>query len=544
LPPDIALLLGKHEIVRSLNTRIVSEAARLHIRHLTCIDEAIGMMRAIAAEDKLLAEQLFAQWFDRKLQDDFLARSRSDITANGVRSHTARDELGKAVSQFVANFLGQSPEELRAADTALQLLPDANADLLRHLTHLIMRAEDELRGNIARLRTTGDFADTIQDPVVAAAVERGRLPALRPASIVPAAVATQINVTPSLRSLMDSFVRELRGSWEQKTKLDYDHSFKLAIELWGPDVDIACLTKANAREYKTLLLDYPANATKKYPRSDIKKAVELGKMDGATTLAPKSINKKLSNIRHFFAWCKDNGFVTDNIFGGIFVPDRVSPRGKRDPFTPAQLCAIFTGGVYDQHAKCDRQPTSRDAEDYWIPLIGYLTGMRLGEIAQLTTDDVRKVHGVWIFEVHDRGGNSLKTNASRRRVPVHNLLIDLGLVHHRQCLIDAGEHRLFPRLEPASDGFESSAFSKRFARYLTKIGVKSDRRVSFHSFRHTMKDMLRAAGVQESVQREILGHEDGSAAAGYGHGFTTASLKAELEKIELPFRMRAEPPTA
>lgn len=59
----------------------------------------------------------------------------------------------------------------------------------------------------------------------------------------------------------------------------------------------------------------------------------------------------------------------------------------------------------------------------------------------------------------------------------------------------------------SSDGYQSSAFSKRFSRYLQKCGVKTDKRLSFHSFRHTIKDLMREAGIDRSVQDAICGHE-------------------------------------
>ena len=89
-------------------------------------------------------------------------------------------------------------------------------------------------------------------------------------------------------------------------------------------------------------------------------------------------------------------------------------------------------------------------------------------------------------------------------------------------------------MEKASDGFESSAFSKRFARCLTKCGVKTDRRLTFHSFRHTMKDMMREAGIDRSVQDAICGHDDGSVQANYGRGYSANALYKQLHRINPP----------
>lgn len=51
--------------------------------------------------------------------------------------------------------------------------------------------------------------------------------------------------------------------------------------------------------------------------------------------------------------------------------------------------------------------------------------------------------------------------------------------------------------------------SKWFGRYKTKLGT-TDPRKRFHSFRHTLIDDLRDAGVQDSLIKRIAGHGDGA----------------------------------
>ena len=358
-------------------------------------------------------------------------------------------------------------------------------------------------------------------------------PASRAGSTHPQSVEVSSSGAP-LSIVMDEFLREIAPSLQAKTKLDYEHSFALARDLFGAQRSIDTISTKDAREFKALLLGYPSNATKKYPQLGFRAAVNRGQADQADVLAPKSINKKLSNLSNLFTWAKDNGYLTNNIFSRLGVPDKVAAKSKRDSFTAEQLGVIFTSEVFASVADRARLDNGSQAiDDFWITLIGYFTGMRLGEIAQLSVADVRQEHGVWVFEIHDRGDNRLKTANSKRRVPIHRELLRLGLIQYRDAISVGGNKELFPRVTPASDGYESSAYSKRFSRFLKRIGIKVDRRLSFHSFRHTMKDMLRSAGVEESVQRELLGHEDGSAAAQYGRGYSMGQLKEQLERVEL-----------
>ena len=66
---------------------------------------------------------------------------------------------------------------------------------------------------------------------------------------------------------------------------------------------------------------------------------------------------------------------------------------------------------------------------YWIPLIGIYTGMRLNEICQLYVDDVKYLNRIWYFRLtNERSDQSLKNKQSKRLVPIHPKLIELGFI--------------------------------------------------------------------------------------------------------------------
>ncbi|WP_454643832.1 hypothetical protein [Bradyrhizobium liaoningense] len=94
------------------------------------------------------------------------------------------------------------------------------------------------------------------------------------------------------------------------------------------------------------------------------------------------------------------------------------------------------------------------ANVYWGFLICILTGMRPGEVGQLKCADICTDGEFYYFDLRPfdaRGGRvalqdlrNLKTNAAGRVIPIHPLLIELGLLERMQDLIDKGEERLFP----------------------------------------------------------------------------------------------------
>jgi integrase len=94
---------------------------------------------------------------------------------------------------------------------------------------------------------------------------------------------------------------------------------------------------------------------------------------------------------------------------------------------------------------------------YWGFLICILTGMRPDEVGRLKCADIRTNGEFYYFDLRPfdaRNGRvalqdlrNLKTNAAARVIPIHPLLIELGLLERMQDSMDNGEERLFPEWE-------------------------------------------------------------------------------------------------
>lgn len=109
--------------------------------------------------------------------------------------------------------------------------------------------------------------------------------------------------------------------------------------------------------------------------------------------------------------------------------------------------------------------------------------------------------------------------------------MDLGLLQHVESVRSTGADRLFPELE-AVRGKLGHAPSKWFGRYKAKLGI-TDPRKTFHSFRHTFIDDLRDAGVQDSLIKRMVGHEDSSVTFGiYGSRTPIKAMAEALTHIE------------
>ena len=60
--------------------------------------------------------------------------------------------------------------------------------------------------------------------------------------------------------------------------------------------------------------------------------------------------------------------------------------------------------------------------------------------------------------------------------------------------------------------------------------IITDKRITLHSARHSMKDSLRNTGCATELSKQIFGHSEGSVASRYGSGYDLTTMREALEK--------------
>lgn len=98
----------------------------------------------------------------------------------------------------------------------------------------------------------------------------------------------------------------------------------------------------------------------------------------------------------------------------------------------------------------------------------------------------------------------MKTDVGRRIVPVHDALVNLGLLDYAQMVRQARHGFLFPKLIGGRGGPGQPA-SKQFARYCDRVGLH-DPELVFHTFRHGAVSRMRAAGIAKELRMVVVGH--------------------------------------
>jgi integrase len=213
-------------------------------------------------------------------------------------------------------------------------------------------------------------------------------------------------------------------------------------------------------------------------------------------------NAYATTLRSVFECARRRGrFTGDNPFDGMKAKVAGS---SYVPFTVAELQTLFDGMPRDTSPKKHTPETALP----WAALIAAFSGMRLEEIAQLRTADVREESAngaiVTVIDVHNGGDNKLKNETSARLIPVHSALVRAGILDYVKAL-KAGP--LFPGLtRRASKGGKIGArLGEIFRKRLVALSLKRDG-LCFHSFRHTVAGRFDAAGVPQSDAARVLGH--------------------------------------
>jgi hypothetical protein len=103
--------------------------------------------------------------------------------------------------------------------------------------------------------------------------------------------------------------------------------------------------------------------------------------------------------------------------------------------------------------------------------MGLLTGARLNELCQLHLSDFEVVDGFYCISIKDaEEGQRLKNKSAKRLVPIHDKLIEVGLIRYVDRLRAQGHDRLFPTLELTEDGYGKMP-SRWFGRFKKRCGI-------------------------------------------------------------------------
>ena len=323
---------------------------------------------------------------------------------------------------------------------------------------------------------------------------------------------------------IDKFIDEKtkltrKSEWEQRNSLG------MLIHDFG-DIPLGKLTREMGTKFKEHIRKLPKNKTKipKYRDKDFHELVGMN-VEEKDRISTITVNKHLGYVSSFMEWGKIHGFVDINVFKGMKLKIGIRPRDQRDRFTEKEIKQIFDKHIYIEHTNIEKGRW----ELYWSPLISLFSGLRLNEICSLYLDNIRQIEGnkrnkrwcIDILEEPDRPDKHLKTLSSRRIVPIHDTLLDLGLIEFVEIMKkkQPTRQRLFQELKYGEQSYVRNVSRFFNERYLPKLGLKTDKK-NFHSIRHSVIDHLKQKGVEVSLINDLVGHHSGNIDLDrYGKGY-------------------------
>ncbi len=512
VPTALRPLLGRREITRSLRTADRREARRRLLLWENHIGACLSLIRAQGRSmdreqlDEITSRYLATTFDEIEGRLAMQAWSASDRDAS---SFELVDKAHQTVADLTQGNYGSVYEAAKA------FAPDATEEALRKLCRRLLEVNQEALK--AEVRALAGEPLILPRSLVASGV-----------TAVPTAEAPSKD-TPWLSDVARAYgdERVSGGFWTAKTELQNRTILALLADLLG-NPQVGSVTKEGIRNLGHDVLRLPSNMTKRFPGVPPREV--LVRLEGDSTtprLEPRSVNKYRQLTRSLFKWALDNDFISSNPAAVLKDVKESKARDDRKPFEDADLITYF--GILPQ----DQQPKPFL---YWIPRILAYSGMRLSEAAKLQRQDVRSLDGLWVFDVNDEvEGKRLKTEASRRRVPVHPRLIELGLIDFVQ---GAPEGFLWPadmRTTKNPERGDVDKLSKLLGRRLRASGIKDPKKTGAHSFRHTVSTRLKGESVHDYQISDLIGHDDDSMTTGrYGKATDVARLLEVVKLLRLP----------
>jgi integrase len=187
-------------------------------------------------------------------------------------------------------------------------------------------------------------------------------------------------------------------------------------------------------------------------------------------------------------------------------------RKKRNSFKPNEVKRLFQHPVWKGCKSSSRRHEGGELVQkdglFFVPLIVAYTGSRMEEIAGLATDDIVRSDEHYGFSIQPHQERRIKNFQSERLLPLHEHLIELGLIEHQQRMQEKGEIYLFPELY---NPHEKHKFYHNLSYNWQKLrGIQFDgnpRMLDGHSLRHAFNQKLKQEkSVLRQVRLDILGH--------------------------------------
>jgi integrase len=211
------------------------------------------------------------------------------------------------------------------------------------------------------------------------------------------------------------------------------------LDLYFKDKNLMDITFDDFEDFRDILLEIPKRLTTYnfFKGKDLDFILENN--DDYDKLDNITINNYIEKVNLYFAYMRKIKYV-ENI--DFTIPTYDENGKNREPYTNEEISKIFDLIKNDT------------LENRFITYIAAYQGMRLKEITQLQKEDIVKIGDIFCISINTKEDKTTKTKKSVRTIPIHNKLLELGLLE----FVNSRENKLF---EISNKNF-SSYFRKNY----------------------------------------------------------------------------------
>jgi integrase len=226
----------------------------------------------------------------------------------------------------------------------------------------------------------------------------------------------------------------------------------------------------------------------------------------------KTVKRVFASVRAIINLAiSEEGFDCSNAFAKTYFPDDDNAQ-SRQPIPMEDIKKV--------------QSLCKDIDDEMRWLIALIsdTGMRLGEAAGLLKEDIKLDEPIPYIDLKSHPWRSLKTKGSQRLIPLTK-----EALWACKRLLEANNDSIFafPRYcdeRSCKANSASGGLNKWLHQYVPENCV-------IHSFRHSLRDRLRAVECPSDIVDAIGGWKTSGVGHGYGNGYPLEVLEKWMKRI-------------
>lgn len=535
VPNDLIERVGRFEIRRSLGVARTNQARLLVATYAARVLETFEMIRMSTCSKAEAAQAIQVIFEDLSAETDkrhFSAPASDfdqEVEAQVVLSEEWEGKLQQAVESL--NYEGdEAAQTIKLLDAKVagfeKLAPSQQQDLIAGAMRALIEQQ-----RLFRFRLNEQLLPyEPRDPLFKTQSEKVSVPR----SLHDMNQRHSQKGGPKVGQLVAKYLEAKRKRCTSKTIKMMSAKLALMTDHLGSETHISDVCVDDIRGFRDGVL-----RLKKSYRGEVGGFLERQTEVAAGQISLKTASTTFKTIKTFWNWAVKESYIEASPVGNLAVDLSGHKKAKkaRRPFSKNELKQLFSvplfRGCRSRYRRFEVGDHIEKDAKYWIPILGYYTGARLGELVQLHIDDIILDHDIPHISINEDFGEGhfkhLKSDAAERTIPLHPDLVSLGFADFvgERVKRPSKDYRLFREVKFGEDGQASTVFSKWFAQLMDKSDLR-DSGLVFHSFRHGVQDIYRSSLVPQYLIDAIFGHQGTQTSDGYSHDI---GLKAKLDAM-------------